>query len=384
MSLIRRWVNSLGRKSPPAIHPPRYRPILEPLGERVVPHGGPGWPNVLTVSLGGHFAGPSRPDDTEQTATHFAVFAQRDVSAGSELRVTVVAVDGHNRPVKGYTGSVDLTSTDGSAVLPAEYTFTAEDRGRHTFAVTLNTEGSQTITATDTADPAVAGSVAVTVDPARVATHLFVSIERNAYAGSAARVVVAVLDADNRRVTGYTGTVQFTSSDASAVLPADYTFSASDRGVKVFAVTPGAAGELTVTATDAADSSISGSATITVKETQVVTHFALLVRPGAAVGEETRVFVVALDASNRPVKSFTGTVRFSSSDSAATLPAEYTFTADDRGMMSFALTFATTGMQTLSVEDVTNADVAGSATVHVRAVSEHGRFIGGPKFHRWQ
>src|SRR5262249_27218818 len=44
-----------------------------------------------------------------------------------------------------------FTSTDGAAKLPADYPFVAADHGTHTFTVTLNTTGSQSITVTDAA-----------------------------------------------------------------------------------------------------------------------------------------------------------------------------------------------------------------------------------------
>ena len=49
-----------------------------------------------------------------------------------------------------YLGTIHLTSSDGLAVLPADYTFTAADAGIHSFQVTLNTQGTQKITITDT------------------------------------------------------------------------------------------------------------------------------------------------------------------------------------------------------------------------------------------
>jgi hypothetical protein len=48
-----------------------------------------------------------------------------------------------------YVGTVHFTSSDSSAVLPADYTFTAADSGAHTFSITLNTVGSQTVSAVD-------------------------------------------------------------------------------------------------------------------------------------------------------------------------------------------------------------------------------------------
>ncbi|MGA3882053.1 hypothetical protein ACPCYY_19660, partial [Bacillus pumilus] len=55
----------------------------------------------------------------------------------------------------GYTGTVHFTSTDGIAVLPADTTLT---NGVGTFSETLDTAGSQTITATDTAHGAITGT----------------------------------------------------------------------------------------------------------------------------------------------------------------------------------------------------------------------------------
>jgi hypothetical protein len=72
-------------------------------------------------------------------------------------------------------------------------------------------------------------------------------------------VRVVALDASNNIVTGYTGTVHFTSSDSGAHLPADYTFKSSDDGSHVFWVTFEMAGEDTLTATDTMTSSITGS-----------------------------------------------------------------------------------------------------------------------------
>jgi hypothetical protein len=376
-----RWLRSFGPKKP-VVHSPRYLPALETLDDRLAPSAGPGWANFLPVSAHWGFFQP--PKDSNGVSTQFAVFVARDASVGAETRVTVVALDAGGRPAKDYTGTVHLTSTDGSATLPDDFTFTASDHGRHTFTVTFGTDGSQTVTATDTADSTSTGDATVTVDPAAVATHFFVSIERNTNAGSPARVVVAALDADNQPVRNYTGTVHFTSTDSAATLPADDTFTAADRGVMVLTFTPSAAGSLTLTATDTADSTITGDATVTVNQAQVATHFALLVRPSASTADPSIVLVVALDANNRPVANYTGTVHFTSSDATSVLPEDYTFTATDRGVKAFTVSFATTGRQTLTLTDTTTAELTGSATVNVRNINGHGGgFFHGDKFRWW-
>jgi hypothetical protein len=66
--------------------------------------------------------------------------------------------------------------------------------------------------------------------------------------------------------TGYTGTVQFTSSDGLATLPVNYTFTGADAGTHTFpgGLTLRTGGTQTVTATDIADATITGSRSVVV------------------------------------------------------------------------------------------------------------------------
>jgi hypothetical protein len=55
---------------------------------------------------------------------------------------------------------IQLTSTDTTATLPANYTFTAADKGVHTFSgLVLRKKGTQKITLTDTLNSSLTGSV---------------------------------------------------------------------------------------------------------------------------------------------------------------------------------------------------------------------------------
>jgi hypothetical protein len=81
-------------------------------------------------------------------------------------------------------------------------------------------------------------------------------------------VTVTAVDPFGKVALGYTGTVTFSTSDPDpgVVLPADYTFAASDQGTHTFSggftlITPG---DQTLTATDTTDNTIVGSATVTV------------------------------------------------------------------------------------------------------------------------
>ena len=72
-------------------------------------------------------------------------------------------------------------------------------------------------------------------------------------------VTVTAQDAFGNVATGYTGTVHFTSSDAQAVLPANYTFTGGDAGTHVFSVTLKTAGTQSITATDTVTGTITGT-----------------------------------------------------------------------------------------------------------------------------
>lgn len=69
--------------------------------------------------------------------------------AGAAGSFFVTAADAYGNPVAGYRGTVQFTSSDGSAGLPRSYTFTATDAGKHKFTATLKTPGMESLTAKD-------------------------------------------------------------------------------------------------------------------------------------------------------------------------------------------------------------------------------------------
>ncbi len=65
--------------------------------------------------------------------------------------------------------------------------------------------------------------------------------------------------------------------------------------------------------------------------------------------------------------TYTGTVHFTSSDPAASLPADYTFTSGNAGVTSFNATFNTSGTQTITVTDISNGTLTGTESILVNA-----------------
>src|SRR5439155_6505061 len=99
-------------------------------------------------------------------ATHFSIVAPSGATAGAAFTLTVTALDANNNIATGYSDTVHCTSSDGLALLPPDSVLSS---GVGSFAVTLETASSQTITATDTGTSSITGSASITVNPAAAA-----------------------------------------------------------------------------------------------------------------------------------------------------------------------------------------------------------------------
>ena len=289
------------------------------------------------------------------------------VTAGVAGSFTVTAKNADGTTNTGYRGTVHFTSSDPQAVLPADYTFTAADQGVHTFSATLKTAGSQSITASDTVVPSIAGTQAgITVNPAAASRFTVAGFPSPITAGVAGSFTVTAWDPYGNRATGYTGTVRFTSSDAKAVLPGNYTFTAADAGMHTFSATLKTAGTQSLTATDTANAAITGTqGAITVNPaaaSRLVFSAPASVKANAAFS----LTVTVVDAYGNVVTGYRGTIAFRSSDSTANLPRNYTFTAADQGVHTFTgLVLKKKGKQTITVTDTLNSSLTASVNIQV-------------------
>ena len=181
------------------------------------------------------------------------------VIAGVANNLNVTAYDAYGNVANGFTGTVHFTSSDTSAELPLNYTFTS-GYGSHTFVITtLYKAGVQTITATDSADGLSATQSPIMVQPAAARSLAITGLPTTDTAGVANNFIVTAHDAYGNIATGYTGTVHFTSTDPNAVLPVSYTFSTANAGVGAFSATLKTAGKQSLNSTDVLTSSITGT-----------------------------------------------------------------------------------------------------------------------------
>jgi hypothetical protein len=294
------------------------------------------------------------------------------VTAGVAQSVTVTLRDPYNNIATGYRGTVTFSSTDSQATLPANYPFTAADAGVHTFTngVVLKTAGSRTVTATDTVTGSLTSRASVTVTPAAAASFQLAA-PTSVTAGQTFSLTATAVDAYSNVATGYRGTVHFTSSDAQATLPANYAFTASDNGVHTFTgLILRTAGSQTITATDTATGSLTGRATVTVAAATAATLRLTPSAPSVTAGQPFNLTATALDAYGNVAGSYRGTVHFTSSDAAATLPTDYAFSAADNGVHTFTgVILRTSGSQTITGTDTVTSSVTGTATLTVTAAA---------------
>jgi hypothetical protein len=217
-----------------------------------------------------------------QVATSVVVETPETAATGVATRVEVEVLDQAGQTMRNFTGTVTLSSTETTATgtpnrhtaaasLPITYTFTAHDHGEHTFLVTFNaqnvpTTGTAVTMTAKTNSPALTGTAGLTIYPPTTVTHFGLFALPFAFSGTSTPVVVRALNASDQVVSGYTGTVSFTSSDntakisttkggtASALTSFTYPFSATDAGSHTFWLTFGATGKQTLTVTDKAAS----------------------------------------------------------------------------------------------------------------------------------
>jgi hypothetical protein len=222
------------------------------IGALTVNNGGilnPGWPGMLlygnaTLNAGSHFLAQLN------STSNFS----RLRNVGNRLTLSNPTLDvalGFPSAVGDQFSIVDKPSPNGSVTgmfqgLPQNSLFTV---GTATFQITYT---DTAVILTHVAAPAVAFQV---VAPT------------SATSGTAFDVTVIAVDPDGNTDTNYQGTVTFTTSDTDpgVVLPADYTFQASDAGMATFAsgATLVTLGDQTITATDTS-SGITGTTTVTV------------------------------------------------------------------------------------------------------------------------
>lgn len=228
--------------------------------------------NRTLTAHAGPVTGTSGPIAVSPGAiSRFAVVIPATATAGAPFPLTVTAKDPFFNVVTGYRGTIVSPNAGDPRV--DGYTFTAADRGSHTFDhATLLVEGTRGIDVWDSASPLVRGEgvIVITAGPA---ARLSVTTPSIVAAGERFGLSVTMADHFGNVATSYRGTIAFSfqgSPPGADVTPSTYTFTAADEGEVSFSppsggLVPGP-GSWIVVATDVADPSITGGANVTVPD----------------------------------------------------------------------------------------------------------------------
>jgi subtilase family serine protease len=190
-------------------------------------------------------------------------------TAGTPFQVTVTAEDNAGHVATGFSDLVQITTFTTGDSLPPSALLT---NGVGTFTVTTTVAGSDTVTAKDTANSGIQGSVAVPVIPAAASQVVFVQQPSNATAGAAISpaVTVKVVDAYNNIRNGDTVTLSLTGSPSGVTLGGTLTQTVSGSVATFNNLTVSTAGTYTLTATSGSLSLASGSFVISAASTGTV------------------------------------------------------------------------------------------------------------------
>jgi adhesin/invasin len=116
-------------------------------------------------------------------------------------------------------------------------------------------------------------------------------------AGDILSLTVTIYDNYGNIATGYTGTVQFESSDNRAILPADYTFTSADSGTHTFVsdIVLKTTGNQTITSTDILDAGLTDISNWTVNAGSTAHFIFLPIDRHQTAGTPFSVTILAVD-----------------------------------------------------------------------------------------
>ncbi|MDQ2965581.1 MAG: Ig-like domain-containing protein, partial [Chloroflexota bacterium] len=237
--------------------------------------------------------------------------------------------------------------------------------------------GTRTSTSTEATKIATWGDFAVGELTGSALDHFVVTAPATATAGSAIDVTVTAVDAAGNTVTGYTGTISFSSTDVYAAFsPSGYTFLAGDYGAKTFiaGATLKAAGSQTISVSGSSKNGTSGPIAV------AAGPFAKLLilvpgevwAPGSPTGKTASpsgqtanspfsVTVRAVDGWWNAGSS-TDTVAITSTDADAVLPPNAALIA---GARSFTITLETGGSASVTATDMTDGSKTASTSAAI-------------------
>lgn len=281
----------------------------------------------------------------------FALTAPTSSAAGTPFDVTVNVA---NSDGSTYLGTVHFTSSDSTATLPADHTFTTADAGTHKFAsgATLGTTGSQTITAADAHQSSTAGTATVNVGgKASTATTLTSSAQPSTYLQSI--TFTAIVTATSGSPTG-----QVTFKDGVNTIGTG----TLTGGVATTSTSTLTVGTHSITAAYGGDTNFSGSNSAALSQTvnRASSTTTLTSSPNPSTVNQQVTFTATVAGHNGGTP--TGSITFK--QGTTTLATKSLVS----GSATFATSYATAGSRSITAAYSGDGNFLASASSHTQSV----------------
>jgi len=284
----------------------------------------------------------------------YQLSAPGSANAGASFGFTLTALNpaGSKGTDTAYAGTVHFISSDNAngVVLPADFTFTSSNQGTAMFSATLQTTGSQTITATDTVNGAITAtaSINVTVNPTPTSTAVMTSVNPSTF-GQSVTFTATVTPTSGGTPTG---TVTFTA-DGSNVLGAI----SLSGGQAALSTTSLGVGSHSIVASYSGDSAHLASSSTALSQTVMVasTTTSLASSANPAVVGQTITYTATVTSQYFGIA--TGSVIFKA---GATALGSGTLV---NGQASVNTSFSTSGTRSITATYVGDANNAGSKSL---------------------
>lgn len=308
-----------------------------------------------------------------------------DQVVGVPFNITVRACDANWNTVTSVTDVVSLTSSDASATLPGPSGMTS---GVATLSVTLNADGSFTISAADDSDPTIPVAQSAPLTVQSIQGFEFSKInQKNQYAGVPMAITVTAVDPIGDPATGFDGPVRLLENTSFGIGRIEPELITLTNGSWSGSVTMYRAdetsinrGNVNIVARLVSNPSIDGTSDPFTVHPGAFSRLQIIVpgespAPGEASGltgspatqasgDNFVVEVYSTDQYWNPVPSG-DVVRIISSDAGASTPVTG---ALSNGFRSFTLSLGTVGTQTLSVSDQTNGSISGMTSAPIPVI----------------
>jgi len=300
-------------------------------------------------------------------AAGFKLTAAGPFTAGTPANVTVTAVDPSGATVPAYTGTVHLVSNDGAAELPADFTFSAADKGVKTVPVTFRTSGPRLLVASGTVGGDMKGTFSTTSEPFTVKagpahTMRLSDLPAESESGAEVSFQVSFVDAFGNAAREYTTVLSVQSSDETAPAVPAVNLVEANQGLATVRLTFFKAGVQSVTVQDTQKASVKASAEFRVRPGTAVAYAFSPLPATARAGEPVALTLTALDARGNRAHAYSGTARITSADTALQPTADAVFS---QGVAHVSVAFRTPGNQTVTATEVGGTLTKTSNTVKV-------------------